>query len=94
MNRMKKYLVTSFLSASMLFSGAAQAMDINDYFKMADQDQVRFDQTLLNGAEQDLRDEGRPDLALQLDKLVTEIKPGNKISDGFNEYLKFQAPQD
>ncbi|HEX3912841.1 MAG TPA: hypothetical protein VHW71_04985, partial [Steroidobacteraceae bacterium] len=53
---------------------------------MADQDQGRFDQTLLTGAEKALNDEGRPDLAAQLDKLFTEVKPGEKLSDAMAEY--------
>ena len=79
------------LSAAMLFavafiSSAAQAMDIKDYFKMADQDQGRFDNTLFVGAKQLLTQEGRTDLANQLDHLFTEVKPGNKLSDGMAEY--------
>lgn len=75
-----------FLAATMMFSGTAHAMDIKDYFKMVDQDQGRFNQTLLEGAEKALRDEGRPDLAQQLDKLFTEITSGNQISEGMAEY--------
>jgi hypothetical protein len=71
----------------MVLSGAAQALDIKDYFKMADQDQARFNQTLLDGAEKLLRDQGRSDVALRLDKLFTEIKAGDQISDGTNEYM-------
>ena len=74
------------LLAAMLFTSAAQAMDINDYFKMADQDQGRFDQSLLTGAEKLLHEEGRADLAAQLDALFTEVKPGNKLSDGMADY--------
>jgi len=86
MNRFNKSLAATFLSAAMLFTSAAQAMDIKDYFKMADQDQGRFDLFLLTGAEKLLNDEGRADLAAQLDKLFTEVKPGNKLSDGMAEY--------
>jgi hypothetical protein len=53
---------------------------------MADQDQGRFDQSLLTGAEKLLNDEGRADLANQLDTLFTEVKAGNKLSDGMAEY--------
>lgn len=81
-----KVLPVAFLSAGLLFAGAAQAMDIKDYFTMADQDQGRFNQSLLTGAEKLLNDEGRADLAAQLDTLFTEVKPGNKFSDGFADY--------
>jgi hypothetical protein len=73
-------------SIALLLTSAAQAMDIKDYFKMADQDQGRFDQTLLTGAEKVLNDEGRADLAAQLDKIFTEVKPGNKLSDATADY--------
>jgi hypothetical protein len=86
MNRFNKFLVAAFMSAAMLLPGMVQAMDINDYFKMADQDQGRFAQSLLTGAEKLLNDEGRVDLANQLDTLFTEVKPGNKLSDGMADY--------
>ena len=86
MNRFNKSLAATFLSAAMVFTSAAQAMDIKDYFKMAHQDQGRFDQSLLTGAEKVLNDEGRADLAAQLDTLFTEVKPGNKLSDAMADY--------
>jgi len=76
----------AIISAVISLSGAARAMDIKDYFKMADQDQARYNQTLLDGAEKLLRDQGRLELALRLDKLFTEITPGNQISQGMAEY--------
>jgi hypothetical protein len=85
-NSMKKYLMTTFMSATMLLTSSAQAMDIKDYFKMANQDQGRFDNALFVGAEKVLRDEGRTDLAEKLDKLFTEVKAGNKLSDGMADY--------
>ena len=83
MNRLNRFLVAAVISAGVLSTSAAQAMDINDYFKMADQDQGRFDNALFEGAKQLLRDEGRADLA---DRLFTEVKPGNKLSDGMADY--------
>ncbi|HEX3912699.1 MAG TPA: hypothetical protein VHW71_04265 [Steroidobacteraceae bacterium] len=80
-------LSAAMLSAAVLISSAAQATDISDYFKMADQDQGRFNQALLTGAEKVLNEEGRADLANQLDALFTEVKPGNKLSDGMADYL-------
>jgi hypothetical protein len=84
MNRLREVCAIASVSAAVMFSGTAHAMDIKDFFRMADQDQGRFDQTLLNGAEQELRGEGRPDLALQLDKLFTAA--GDEISPGMREY--------
>ena len=53
---------------------------------MADQDQGRFDNALFVGAKQLLKDEGRADLADQLERLFTEVKSGNKLSDGMADY--------
>jgi hypothetical protein len=60
------------MSVAMLIT-ATPAMDIKD-FRMADQDHGRFNQTLLDGAEEALRDEGRADLADKLDNLFTSPK--------------------
>lgn len=78
----------SVTAISLIVSAtAARAMDIKEYFKMADQDQVQFSVMLLDSAEKALRDQGRPDLVVQLDNLFTDVKHGNKITDGTNEYL-------
>ena len=74
------------ISATLLLGSAAQAMDIAVYFKMADRDQGQFDNTLFVGAKQLLMQEGRTDLANQLDRLFTEVKTGNKLSDGMADY--------
>jgi hypothetical protein len=81
-----RVVAASMLSTSLLAASTARAMDIKDYFRMADQDQGRFDQTLLTGAERVLSGEGRADLAAQLETLFTEVKPGNKLSDGMADY--------
>jgi hypothetical protein len=83
--RIQAPLVASL--AVLVLCGPAHAMDIKDYFKMADKDQARYDQSLLDSAEKALRNEGRSDVAMQLDDLFTVIKPGDQISDGFNEFL-------
>ena len=38
MSRSSKILVATLMLAALFLSSAAQAMDINDYFNMADQD--------------------------------------------------------
>jgi hypothetical protein len=59
----------AILAIALSVSNAAHALDIKDYFRLADQDQARFNQTLLNSAEKLFRDQSRSDLALKLDKL-------------------------
>jgi hypothetical protein len=60
MNGFKKYLACAFLSAAMLFSGVAQAMEIRQFDKMAVQDQGDYIQALVDGAQKVLNDEGNP----------------------------------
>jgi hypothetical protein len=86
MNRSYMFSIAVFISAALLTISAAEAKDIRDYFKMADQDQGQFDSSLFEGAKQLLKDEGRTDLADQLDRLFTEVKPGNKVSNGMADY--------
>ena len=60
MNGFKTFLTATFLSAAMLFSTAAQAMEIRQFDKMADQDQSDYIGDLIRqGAEKVLTDEGR-----------------------------------
>jgi len=49
MNRTGKSLAATFLSAAMLFSGVAQAMEIRQFDKMADQDQAKYRGDLVVG---------------------------------------------
>ena len=86
MNRFNKLLAATFLSAAMLFTSAAQAMQIQQFDKMAKQDQNDFIGDLIGGAQKVLIDEGRSDLAAQVQKLFTEIPPGDQISLGLNEF--------
>jgi hypothetical protein len=75
--KMSAILRAAFMSAAMLMTGVAHAMDIKDYFRMATPDQGRFDQTLLDGAEKALRDEGRPESRSQAGQDKREAKNPN-----------------
>jgi len=88
MNGLNKFLVATFLSAAMLFSGAARAMQIQQFDKMADADQKAFIIALIQGAERVLTDEGRPDLSAQVSKLFTTNDPGDQISIGMTEFIR------
>jgi|SRR5688572_22148058 len=64
-----------------------QAMEIQQFDKMADRDQDEYVGELVIRAQQVLRDAGRRDLALQLNKLFTEHQdPADKISMGIAEF--------
>jgi hypothetical protein len=85
---MKKSLVATFLSAAMLFTSAAQAMEIRQFDKMAGQDQDEFIAELVQGAEKVLTAEGKPDLAAQVSHLFTTNDPGDQISIGMTEFMR------
>jgi hypothetical protein len=86
MNRFNKFLVATFMSAAMLFTSAAQAMEIWQFDKMADQDQSDYIGDLIVGAEKVLTDEGRPDLAAQVEHLFTTKDPGDANTIGMVEF--------
>jgi hypothetical protein len=87
MKRFNTFLAATFMSAAMLFTSAAQAMEIRQFDKMADQDQNEYVAELVVGADKVLRAEGRADLADQVDKLFTEKhNPGDEISLGRGEF--------
>lgn len=86
MNGFNKYLATTFLSATVLFTGAAQAMEIQQFDKMADQDQAEFVGLLVQGAEKVLIAQGKTNLAAQVDQLFTKIPSGDQMPLGMTEF--------
>lgn len=87
MNRFNKFLATTFLSASMFFAGVAQAMPIQQFDKMAGDDQGEYVAELIVGAQQVLKDAGNPDLAARVHTLFTTKKnPADQISLGIAEF--------
>jgi hypothetical protein len=74
------------LSASLLVASAAQAMEIQQYDKMSNDDEGEYVGRLVGGAEQAFKDEGRADLAAQVDHLFTTTLPGDKITIGVGEF--------
>lgn len=86
MNRPTKSIAIAFLSAALLFANAAQAMQIQQFDKMAGDDQDEYVAELIVGAQQVLKDAGSPDLAEQVHKLFTTVNPGSNISLGRGEF--------
>jgi hypothetical protein len=86
MNGMRKHLAATFLSAAMLFTSAAQAMEIRQFDKMAMPDQSEYVGLLVQGAEQVLNDEGRADLAAQVEHLFTTTLPHDAHTIGSVEF--------
>src|SRR5579863_204851 len=81
-------LAAMFPSASLLAVSTAQAMEIRQYDKMADQDQAEYVGLLVQGAEIVLTNEGKTDLAAQVDKLFLTIPAGDKMSLGMTEFVR------
>ena len=86
MNRLNKSLAATFLSAAMLFSNAAQAMEIREFDKMAIQDQGDYIQALVDGAQKVLNGQGHRGLAVKVDQLFTEVHHGDTMPLGMIEF--------
>ncbi len=87
MNRFNDFLAATFLSAAMFFIGAAQAMEIRQFDKMAEDDQNEYVAELIVGAQQVLKEAGNPDLAGQVHTLFTTKKnSADQISLGRAEF--------
>lgn len=64
-----------WISAAVLFTSAAQAMEIRQFDKMVKDDQAEYVAGLVQGAEKVLTDAGKPDLAAQVKHLFTTKDP-------------------
>jgi hypothetical protein len=85
MNRVTRFLASAFLSEAMILT-SAQAMEIRQFDKMADQDQGDYIGDLIVGAENVLTGEGRADLAAQVKQLFTTKNPGDLDTIGGVEF--------
>lgn len=89
MKRFNRFLAAAFLAAAMLFTGAvAQAMEIRQFDKMAQDDRAEYvARWLIQGAEKVLTDEGRPDLAERVGYLFRTNAPDGNISIGMSDFM-------
>jgi hypothetical protein len=87
MNGFNRFLVAAFMSAAMLLPGAVQAMQIQQFDKMAQDDRAEYVGELIQGAEKVLTDEGRSDLAAQVSHLFTTNAPDGNISIGMSQFM-------
>lgn len=71
---------------AILFSSAAQAMEIRQFDEMADADQDEYVADLVLGAQKVLRDDGKPDLAERVHKLFTTKDPEGDVSTGLAQF--------
>jgi hypothetical protein len=73
------------LSATMLLLTTAQAMEIQNFDKMAEDDQAEYVADLIQGSEDVLHDAGKRDQAEKLRHLFADIATGDQISPGVAE---------
>ena len=78
-------LATIFL-ATLLLGHAAQAMEIQKYDKMSDDDQDEYVADLVVGAEKVLTAAGHREQAERVNNLFTEKNPGDKLPRGMVEF--------
>ena len=86
MNRLNKFLVAAFMAAAIVLPNIVQAMEIWQFDKMAVSDQSEYVGLLVQGAEKVLTDEGRSDLAAQVEDLFTTTDPGDRHTIGAVEF--------
>src|SRR5579863_1031702 len=69
-------------AAVLLFSGAVQAMEFQQYDHMTSQDRQAFLDSLSRDAETVLNQEGRSADAMKVHHLFNDISPGNNLPVG------------
>jgi hypothetical protein len=86
LNHFSGFLAVFFLSAALLFASAAQAMQIRQFDKMAPQDQADYIHVLVEGSQRILIGQGKTDLAAKVNRLFTEVHPGDTMPLGMIEF--------
>ena len=76
----------AILSAAIFLSGAARAMEIEQFDKMAAQDQSEYVVVLIEGAQKVLIQSGKKDLADKVHKLFVTTLPGDQSPIGVVEF--------
>jgi hypothetical protein len=87
MNGLNKFLAATFLSTAMLFSGVVQAMQIQQFDKMAQDDRADYVSALIQGAEKVLTTDGRAGDAAKVSKLFTTNAPDGNVSIGMSDFM-------
>lgn len=87
MNRNSALLPSTFLSATLLATSAAQAMEIQQFDKMVQDDRAEYVSQLISGAEKLLTSQGSADLADNVEKLFTTNAPDGNTSIGMSQFM-------
>ncbi len=87
MNRFRVVAAGALLSATIIGSGPAQAMEIIQFDKMAADDRAEYVGLLSQGAEHVLAGEGRKDLSDKVRYLFTTNPSDSSASIGMNDFM-------
>lgn len=86
MNPINACFAATILFVAALFASAAQPMPIEQFDKLAIPDQGDYVALLLQGAQKILVDAGKHDDLAKLNKLFSDVRPGDQVSIGILEF--------
>ncbi len=75
------------VSVALLLTSAAQAMEIQQFDKMAQDDRAEYVSELISGAEKVLTAEGKADQAGKIENLFTTNPSDSHASIGMNDFM-------
>jgi hypothetical protein len=85
MSLLREGLAAALASAAIQFAVTANAMSFPQFDKMSTSGQAEFIADLVDRTEKALKDEGKAELAMKVEQLFADIKPGDKMSLGLAE---------
>ena len=80
------FFAATVITVAAMYASAPQAMPIEQFDKLAITDQGDYVALLLQGAQKILVDAGKGDQAVKLNRLFSEVPPGNQMSIGMLEF--------
>jgi hypothetical protein len=86
MSNVARRHLAACLSVLLLLTAATQAMEIQKYDQMSKEDQAEYFGVLLQGAEQVLKEQGRPADVQKVEKLFSTTMPGDEDILGVIEF--------
>ena len=82
-----RFLPAMVIAAVMPLSGTGQAMEIQQFDKMANDDQAEYAALLSQGAQKVLTAEGKADQAANVENLFTTNAPDGNTSIGMSQFM-------
>ena len=87
MHRSNGFSASTFMSVAILLASGAQAMEIWNFDKMAQDDRAKYVSELIQGAGKVLTDAGNADQAEKIENLFTTNAPGGHTSIGMSQFM-------